>query len=304
VVHSFATLSFKYRKNNKQVNILRSILYNTEIKQLNIYKKSIRFIHERISEQKPDMVVNFFEILSGLSRLFYKRKTPVINIGHQFLLLHPDYPFGKNNNYESRLLRLHVLFNNICGNKSLALSFYPMTDYPDEQIFAVPPLLRTEVLEAQPSEEDYILVYMLNAGYEDEVREWHRRNPTVKLYCFWDKKQAPKEWKIDDSLTFFTIDDTKFIRYMAGCKGYVSTAGFESICEAFYLNKPVMMIPTHIEQEINAQDASSTGYGIVSNKFDIDKLIAFMKTSPPPTSRFKSWVDSAEEVFLRQLSAF
>jgi uncharacterized protein (TIGR00661 family) len=300
-VLSFATLSFKYRKNNKQVDILRSILYNTEIKQLNNYKKSINFIHKRIAAQKPDVIVNFFEILSGITRLIYKLKIPVVNIGHQFLLNHPDYPFGKGNKYEYRVLRLHVLLNNICGNKSLALSFYPLPDYPDEQIFVVPPLLRKEVLEAQPSEEDYILIYMLNPGYEDEVRDWHRRNPHVRLYCFWDKKQAPEEWKIDDCLTFFTIDDKKFIRYMAGCKGYVSTAGFESICEAFYLGKPVMMIPAHVEQEINALDASSTGYGIVSNRFDIDKLIDFINSRPPRSGHFRSWIDSAEKTFLRQL---
>ncbi|MDR2388873.1 MAG: hypothetical protein LBD89_03685 [Tannerellaceae bacterium] len=298
---SFATLSFKYRKNNKQVDILRTILYNTEIKQLNNYKKSINFIHQRIVAQKPDVIVNFFEILSGIARLIYKQKIPVINIGHQFLLNHPDYPFGKGNKYEYRVLRLHVLLNNICGNKSLALSFYPLRDYPDEQIFVMPPLLRKEVLEAQPTEEDYILIYMLNPGYEDEVRDWHRRNPHVRLYCFWDKKQAPKEWKVDDYLTFFTIDDKKFIRYMAGCKGYVSTAGFESICEAFYLGKPVMMIPAHTEQEINAQDAASSGYGIVSGKFDMDKLIAFMHTRPAGNPDFKAWVDSAENAFLGQL---
>lgn len=39
---------------------------------------------------------------------------------------------------------------------------------------------------------------------------------------------------------------------MQGCSGYVTTAGFESVCEAMYLGKPVMMIPTHVEQEINA----------------------------------------------------
>jgi hypothetical protein len=142
---------------------------------------------------------------------------------------------------------------------------------------------------------------MLNAGYEDEIREWHKRNPSVRLYCFWDKKQAPEEWIVDDYLRFFTIDDAKFIRYMAGCKGYVSTAGFESICEAFYLNKPVMVIPAHVEQQVNAHDAASTTYGIASSRFDIDKLISFMEKRPPDTSLFRAWVDSAEAVFLKQL---
>ncbi|MDR1557348.1 MAG: hypothetical protein LBS88_10030 [Tannerellaceae bacterium] len=303
VVHTFATPSFKYKKNNKQVDLLNSIFFNAEIRQLNKYQKSIRFIYERISVQKPDSVINFYEILSGLTRFLYALKVPFIHIGHQFLLNHPDYRFGKGNRHDLRLLRLHVLLNNVGATRNLALSFYPLRDYPDEQITVVPPLLRKEVLEAQPSEGDYILVYMLNPGYEEEIREWHRRNPRVRLYCFWDKKQAPEEWVIDDYLTFFTIDDAKFIRYMAGCKGYVSTAGFESICEAFYLDKPVMVIPSHVEQEVNAQDAASTGYGIASSRFDIDKLIAFIDRRPPANSLFRSWADSAETVFLRLLAA-
>lgn len=300
-VYSFATPSFKYKKDNKQVDLLNSILFNAEIRQLNRYKKSIRFIYERISMQQPDKVINFYEILSGVTRFLYALKIPFIQIGHQFLLNHPDYRFGKGKQHEMRLLRLHVLLNNIGASRNLALSFYPLKDYPDEQITVVPPLLRREVLEAEPSEGDYILVYMLNAGYEGEIREWHRRNPRVRLCCFWDRKQAPEEWIVDDYLSFFTIDDAKFIRYMAACRGYVSTAGFESICEAFYLGKPVMVIPAHVEQQVNAKDAASTGYGIASSRFDIDKLISFIEKRPPCNSSFRSWVDSAEAIFLKQL---
>ena len=37
-----------------------------------------------------------------------------------------------------------------------------------------------------------------------------------------------------------------------GCKAYASTAGFESVCEAMYLGKPILMVPAHIEQDCNA----------------------------------------------------
>jgi uncharacterized protein (TIGR00661 family) len=300
-VCSFTTLSFRYRKDNKQVDLLNSILFNAEIRQLNKYRNSIRFIYGRICRHRPDVVVSFYEILSGVTRFFYALKILFVHIGHQYLLNHPDYLFGKGSHYEMRLLRLHVLLNNVGATRNLALSFYPLPDCGSEHITVVPPLLRKEVLEAEPSDGDYILAYMLNAGYEAEVMEWHARNPTVRLYCFWDKKQAPAELKIDDYLTFFTIDDAKFIRCMAGCRGYVSTAGFESVCEAFYLGKPVMVIPAHVEQQVNARDAASTGHAVVSATFDIDRLITFMNGHPSGNTGFRSWVDSAEEVFLKLL---
>ena len=92
-------------------------------------------------------------------------------------------------------------------------------------------------------------------GYADEVKEWHKSHPDQEAHFFWDKKTAPPVFRVNDRLTFHRINDVKFLEYMQGCSGYVTTAGFESVCEAMYLGKPVMMIPTHVEQEINAADA-------------------------------------------------
>ena len=69
--------------------------------------------------------------------------------------------------------------------------------------------------------------------------------------------------RIDETLSFHQIDDVKFLNAMAGCKAYASTAGFESICEAMYLGKPVLMVPAHIEQDCNAYDAMKAGAGII-----------------------------------------
>ena len=92
---------------------------------------------------------------------------------------------------------------------------------------------------------------------------------------------------------------------MAGCRGYITTAGFESVCEALYLNKPVMLIPAHLEQEINAADASSIpGAATTGDSFDLSRLLDFMQT--PRTfdhDTFRRWLLSAEETFIRELTS-
>ena len=67
---------------------------------------------------------------------------------------------------------------------------------------------------------------------------------------------------------------------MTGCLGYVSTAGFESICEAMYLGKPVMMVPVEnqYEQACNALDAVKAGAGITNNKFIFDSFLDYLST--------------------------
>lgn len=52
---------------------------------------------------------------------------------------------------------------------------------------------------------------------------------------------------------------------MSSCRAYATTAGFESVCEAMYLGKPLLMVPAHIEQDCNAYDAARGGAGIISD---------------------------------------
>lgn len=301
----YETPSLIFNKDKKNIDKTKTLFHNIQIKKVMYYGESIALIHNHIKVIKPDLLVNFYEILPGFAQLRYRIDTPYINIGHQYLLKHPDYGHGKAENQSHTLLRLHATLSSIGATKTLALSFYPLKSFPREHLTVVPPLLRKEVLDLKPTNGDYILGYMLNQGYENEVRAWHKKHPDVKLHFFWDKQDAPDTLVVDDTLTLHRLNDELFLQYMAGCKGYVTTAGFESVCEAMYLRKPVMMIPAHIEQEINAADAESIGGGITSDSFDLSLLIQHIETKQthPTDFSFQDWVRSAEEKFLMQLTS-
>ena len=297
--------SLIFTKDKKSINKTKTLFYNANIKNLMYYGESTVLIHEHIKQSKPDLLINFYEILPGFAQVRFRIDTPYVHIGHQYLLRHPDYEHGKEEGRSHTLLRLHATLNSLGATKTLALSFYPMKSFPREHLSVVPPLLRKEVLELQPTSGDYILGYMLNQGYENEVRAWHKKHPEIKLHFFWDKKDAPETLVVDDTLTLHRINDELFLKYMADCKGYMTTAGFESVCEAMYLNKPVMMIPAHIEQEINAADAESTGGGIIGENFDLSSLLAYIeeKQTNPEDFAFREWVRSAEEIFINHLTS-
>jgi len=88
---------------------------------------------------------------------------------------------------------------------------------------------------------------------------------------------------------------------MAGCKGYATTAGFESVCEAMYLQKSVLMVPTHIEQECNAHDAMRSDAGVSANFFNLFTLLEFIPIYNK-TLEFKFWIYTAESVFMYELT--
>ena len=292
-IQVFNSPFFLYSSKNKKSMLAKSIFHN--IGKFFDYIKSIRFIKQRIKENKVDLVINFYEILTGLTYAFTRPKTPYVCIAHQYLFLHPDFVFPKKNKLQLAGLLFFTRLTCFRASKLLALSFCEMRN--TGKIHVVPPLIRKEVLALIPTKGNYILGYMLNAGFSDQVLDWHAKNKEVPLYFFWDKKDADKETQIDETLTFHQLDDVAFLERMAGCKAYASTGGFESICEALYLQKPVMMIPAHIEQECNAFDAMNAGAGIASSEFNLSNLLEFIP-SYQPNADFAGWVKKSDSMFL------
>ncbi|MFN6944247.1 MAG: glycosyltransferase family protein [Cytophagaceae bacterium] len=300
-IHTFESPNFVFDPANKSIKIFKSLIYN--LTKLPTFLRNINTIHHHVVNYKPDIIINFYDLLAGLYVTFKNPGIPYLVIGHQYFLDHPVFIFPQGKKFDQYLMKLSNRITSLKAQKKLALSFRKYSDSEKTKIKIVPPLIRKEVIRLIPSNEKFILVYMVNSGYGEDVMRWHKKNPTVVLHCFWDKKEAPEEYKVNENLTFHKIDDVKFLRYMASCSAYVSTAGFESICEAMFLGKPVMMVPAHghYEQKCNAIDAVNSKAGISSEEFDISKLINYIPIHPSDNSEFKDWVINGDDYFQKEL---
>lgn len=288
-VRQFESPNFLPSPANKRNDLPRSVAYN--VLRLHRYASSIWLIHKRIKASGADIVVNFYELLTGLTYLLLQPDVPQVSIGHQYLFLHSDFHFPKTSRLELLSLRLFTHMTCLGARECLALSFHQMKDDPGNKVHVVPPLLRSDILSRKGHRGNYLHGYMVNSGFGESVMRWHSTHPTLPLNFFWDKKDAEATVKVDETLTFHQLDDKLFIDSMQDCMAYATTAGFESVCEAMYLGKPIMMVPAHIEQDCNAYDASLCGAGIVSRDFDIDSLLKFAADyRPDPT--FRSWAAS------------
>jgi uncharacterized protein (TIGR00661 family) len=301
-VTTFSSPSFDYGRMGKRGRVAKTIFVNTTPFKLERWRQSIHTIVSGIEEAEPDVVVNFYEMLLGVSSLLHRLRVPVVSIGHQFLVDHPDYSHRSRSDQGQFALRLNNMLCSLGTTKTLALSFYPMKDFYRDRLAVVPPLLRRELFDLRPHDGGYILGYVLNPGYADEIISWHRRHPEVKLHLFWDKPDAPPTVEFEPGLTFHRIDDRLFLEMMSGASGYATTAGFESVCEALWLGKPALLVPAHLEQEINAQDAAGIGAGVVSPEFDLSALLDFIPRYGADTAAFREWVSLGEELFVRHLT--
>lgn len=296
-VYPFESPNFLPTAKNKQVNLVASIVYN--LVRLPKYLLSVRFINRMIRETEADVVVNFYELLTGFTYFLFRPKALMICIAHQYLFLHPDFKFPDENRLELAMLRFFTRLTAIGAAKKLALSFRKMREYGPEGLIVVPPLLRHEVLDIKSKQGEYLFGYLLNSGFSEEIIDWHRAHPEQELHFFWDRKTETAEFKVDERLSFHQLDDLLFLYYMSGAKAYATTAGFESVCEAMYLGKPILMVPTHIEQACNAYDAALSGAGIVADCFDLDRLSELSKNHSGNMS-FRHWVKQADWLILRE----
>ncbi|MCX7986495.1 MAG: hypothetical protein N2662_06120 [Bacteroidales bacterium] len=301
-VATFESPNFVVDSNNKKIHIGKTIWAN--LLMAPTFLRSIAMIKQMVDETKPDVIVNFYELLGGLYALIYGKKAHIVVVGHQYLLQHPQFVFPKGYWIDKRLMSLNSWLVAARAEKKLALSFRPMPDVPRKKLFVVPPLLRSEIRKLTPQNRGYILGYLLNAGYAEEIERWHALHPEYELHFFWDKKDVPDDLKIDENLWFHRLNDVKFLEMMSKCGGYCSTAGFESICEAMYLGKPIMMVPTygHFEQACNALDATLAGAGIQNTVFDLDPFVAYLPRHKDVSFAFRQWADSSKDRFIELLT--
>lgn len=285
-IRQFESPNFLPTADNRRSKVVRSVAYN--LSRMHRYARSVRFINKRIRKSGADVVVNFYELLTGITYLVYRPAVPQVSIGHQYLFLHDGYRFPEMSRASLLSLRLFTMITSLGAYERLALSFRQMADDDRHKVHVVPPLLRDDVLCCRAADGGYLHGYMLNAGFGETIMKWHDKHPNVPLNFFWDKQGMGDVYKVDDTLTFNYLDDNRFIQSMAHCTAYATTAGFESVCEAMYLGKPIMMVPAHIEQDCNAYDASRCGAGIISDDFDIDRLLAFAAHYRPDPS-FAYW---------------
>lgn len=288
-IQRFYSPNFLPTPKNKRISIPLSVAYN--ILETPTFLRSIWFLHKTINASGADIVINFYDILLGLTYFFWRPSVPQVSIGHQYLFLHEKFSLPGLSKVKLRSLNFFSRLTSLGAQERLALSFYPMERDTKHHIIVVPPLLREEVATTKVSNGDYIHGYMLNTQFEQSIRTWHRKHKDVPMRFFWDKKGAKEVTKVDSTLEFHKLDDHKFLQSLAGSKGYATTAGFESVCEAMYFGKPILMVPAHIEQACNAADACRAGAGVQCETFDFDKLLPLLNTYKSKED-FRQWVDT------------
>ena len=225
-------------------------------------------------------------------------------MGHQYLLLNRHFKSISEKRVDQFLLHINTKITAIGSKKFLGLSFREMPDDLEKNIYVVPPLLRQEVKKIVPVAGKSWLMYVTHYKLADQIISWAKTNKEFTLDCFWDHPEKKEIYCPCENLTFHPIDAEKYLAKMSTCAGLISTAGFESVAEAMYLKKPVMMvpIPNHIEQMINAYDGEISGAGIAAKSFDLEIFKRYLEDNNYNPKSYFSWEERSNMLIRSHLN--
>ena len=286
-IRYFKSPNFKNTLDRK--GIISSILFYHNLFRCPVYIWEIFKIAQVIKKSDAERVINFYDIIGGLAGFFSFSGKKCYVISHHFFFQHPDFGWPEKISIQKWLLLLHNFFCALGAERKIALSFSESKNINAKRIVVTPPLLRKELYKLNTINEGFILVYLLNSGFLGDIIKWCKENPFRKVVIFLDK--VPETGSFPTNVEFEHLQGEKFIHMLSTCELLFCTAGFETVAEAAFLGKRILVIPSknHYEQKCNALDAEKAGIAKRVNEFDIPEESVNL---PGFTSlkSYRSWV--------------
>lgn len=241
-----------------------------------------------IKKEKPDVIVNFYEPLVGLTALFF-RDIKYISFGHQYAMESEDYPLITGFYFQKLFLGIINVVSSI-NAKIVALSYYK---FEDAEMIICPPVLRKESYTKSKKQEDFILVYLMNEDMVSQLVDNAALHPDLNIECF---TKLTRKHQTISNVKLNNLDSQSFQEKMKVCKAVVCSGGFETSSEAILHNKPLLMIPlpNHFEQYANCNDAQIHGFAKFNNRIDLSLIPESQKNND---EWFYSYKEVLDEVF-------
>jgi uncharacterized protein (TIGR00661 family) len=215
-------------------------------------RKALR-VRKLFKELQPDCVITDFEPQTAYFANHYD--LPLITIDNQHRMRYMSYPCPRRLKADAIAAETVIRAMVPRPDVSLVTTFY-FGEVRNERTFLFPPILRKEVLEAQPAGGRHILVY-LTRGFDTLLK--HLAGFSRERFIVYGAHRTGE----DGNLLFKAPSRDGFLQDLVSCKAVIATAGFTLMTESLHLHKPYMALPMkgQFEQELNGLLLSDAGYG-------------------------------------------
>ena len=188
--------------------------------------------------EKYDLVLNDFESITALACMY--KKVSSLHFGHQASFISKNTPRPIKKSMVGELILKYYARATI----QVGLHFEPY----DTNI--LPPIIKTEICQAQPNNLGHITVYLLSYNNKT-LLQYLAPLKDYRFEVF--SKEVTHNTQVGNVL-FLPVEKDRFNNSLLNCDGIIAGAGFETPAEALYLHKKLLVIPIsgQYEQHCNA----------------------------------------------------
>jgi uncharacterized protein (TIGR00661 family) len=279
-------------------------LFYNSIGSLNYFKMVREFAPLRVLREardlpveKYDLVLNDFECITALA--CWRKRIPSINFGHQASFQSEKTPRPSPKDAIGEWILRHY------GRASQYIGLH-FQSYDD---FILPPVIKKSILQAEPSDQGHICVYL--PSYSDEELYKFLSPLTNHPFQVFSKQVSQPTQR--GQILFLPVHRKAFDQSLITSHAVLTGAGFETPAEALYLGKKLLTIPIQgqYEQLCNAAALEKMGVPVVNRldqyfarsfnqwmadqkrvslslDYSTEAIIRFVMEHSQP-GRFKSW---------------
>jgi uncharacterized protein (TIGR00661 family) len=253
---------------------------------------------ELLGDFEPEVVVSDFE---SFTYLFAKmHRLPVISIDNMQIIsrakLNVAVPKAERGNYS---LAKRIVRAKLPHSRHYFVTTFFDLPLEKERTTLVPPIIRPEILAAQPSKGTHVLVYQ-SATTQQNLVPLLQQLPDQEFRVYGFNKQESH-----GNVQLCAFSEAGFIADLASARAVITNGGFSLISEAVFLHKPVcaIPIPAQFEQWLNAAEVEKMGYGRHFEAITADNLRAFLYGLPNFEQALASYQQQGNDVLFAQLDA-
>jgi uncharacterized protein (TIGR00661 family) len=203
-----------------------------------------------------DLAVTDFE--PALPRAAARQQIPLVSVDHQHFLLAYDLGSLPLSLRWQAWFMSHAVWMYVSDATDTVVSafFRPPLRRGWEHVVQTGPLLRREVVGAEPLDQGFVLSYLRRHTPFEAITALADCGMPVKVYGLGHREHV-------GNISFHAIDERRFIEDLAACRCMVSAAGNQLIGEALHLGKPMLVLPerAHAEQLMNSHFLAGMGCG-------------------------------------------
>ncbi len=226
-----------------------------------------RALRQLFDQFQPELVITDFE--PATAWLARWRNIPLLSLDNQHRLRDMKFRVPASLLLDKWLTRLIIALMIPRPDIALATSLEqgPST-HPRTRIF--PPIVRQQVLDLQPANEDFHVVYVTSAFDSLIYALRFFEDRTFHVY-------GHHAERVDGNIHYRAFSGDAFVQDLARCRSVIATAGFTLMSERPSLPKPLLALPMtgQFEQQVNALFLERSGCGMNARRASVEVLQTF-----------------------------